>query len=173
MGYSARLSVQGAPRVPEDICTRVLISDRPQALARQRPPLPPTVQVGETEVQVGGTPTQAHHACHPHLWLSLARYSANIRTAWSSGAEEGLISSRTTPYFLCGQDKWAVSCACPPPWFIRPKHTRGSQGSSITLVRPQHPGPRQHPACWVPVSWHYGLQHGKTCPPGPATPFSS
>lgn len=25
-----------------------------------------------------------------------------MRTAWSSGAEEGLISSRTTPYFLCG-----------------------------------------------------------------------
>lgn len=53
---------------------------------------------------------------HPHLWLSLARYSANIRTAWSSGAEEGLISSRTTPYFLCSQEKHAVSWTCSPLW---------------------------------------------------------
>jgi len=36
-----------------------------------------------------------------YLWLSLERYSANILTAWSSGLALALISSRTTPYFLC------------------------------------------------------------------------
>lgn len=67
----------------------------------------------------------------PHLWLSLARYSANMRTAWSSGAEEGLISSRTTPYFLCGEKR--MPSAPPAP---RREVYMSSQGSSITLVKP-------------------------------------
>jgi hypothetical protein len=52
----------------------------------------------------------------PHLRVSLARYSANVRTAWSSGAAEGRISSRTTPNFLCDRDKLdsalAMSSVC-------------------------------------------------------------
>lgn len=43
--------------------------------------------------------------CHLYRLLSLDRYSANILTAWSSGAELPLISSRTTAYFLCNKNK--------------------------------------------------------------------
>lgn len=35
-----------------------------------------------------------------YLLLSLDKYSANILTAWSSGLELALMSSRTTAYFL-------------------------------------------------------------------------
>lgn len=67
-----------------------------------------------------------------------------MRTAWSSGAEEGLISSRTTPYFLCGQDKQAVSSARTPRgvyMFSDPKNIQGLLGSSTALVEPQYQGP--------------------------------
>ena len=66
-----------------------------------------------------------------------------MRTAWSSGAEEGLISSRTTPYFLCGQDKQAVSPAPTPRgvyMFSDPRNIQGLLGSSTALVEPQYQG---------------------------------
>lgn len=65
----------------------------------------------------------------PYLRFSLARYSANIRTAWSSGAEEGLISSRTTPYFLYGHRCMSVV----PTWRLRipkPQPTSATHCSS-------------------------------------------
>lgn len=71
----------------------------------------------------------------PYLRFSLERYSANMRTAWSSGAEEGLISSRTTPYFLCGHMCISVLPATAPITNTLPKpSTAGSRGAMLSLL---------------------------------------
>lgn len=115
-------------------------------------------QVGETKAQEGegAGRKDCPPTPNPHLWLSLARYSANMRTAWSSGAEDGLISSRTTPYFLYGETS---TLSAPPalPWntesFSGFQHHPNEAPKPRTYTR----HPRDSSSCQVPNPHFVGV----------------
>lgn len=118
---------------------------------------PPPAQVGETEAQEGegAGRKDCPPTPNPHLWLSLAKYSANMRTAWSSGAEDGLISSRTTPYFLYGETSML---SAPPalPWNTESFSGFQHHPNEAPMPRTYTRHPRDSSSCQVPNP-HFAL----------------
>lgn len=67
-----------------------------------------------------------------------------MRTAWSSGAEEGLISSRTTPYFLCGETTMLSALSALPRHEVYIFPAPGTQSLQYHPGEVQMPGASNH-----------------------------